>query len=80
MTNQKFESAINFFRSNNNGNYLDVTNCLVTQIRFIFPEHKPIQLNNCDHKKLNISNVKDYNFYKSKSCNGLDISDMTRLF
>ena len=50
-TNNNLESETTFYRSNNNGNYLAATNCPYTQIRFIFPEHKPNNKKNHDRNK-----------------------------
>ena len=79
-SNQKLESAITFARSNHNGDYLAATNYLATQISFIFPAQQPNQRNNRDRNKRNVSQVKKDKFGKTKSCNGVDISDTTRFF
>ena len=78
-TNEKLESAINFCRYNHNGNYLAAKNHLIKTIIFIFLEQQPSQQNNHGINKRNVSHVKYDNSVKTKSFNGIDIYDMTRL-
>ena len=79
-TNQKLESSITLCRSNHNGNYFSAKRYLVTQNKSILPEQQPSQQTNRDRNKRNVSYVKEEKFVKTKSCNGVDISDATWFF
>ena len=80
MMKHKLESAINFWRSNHNGNYLVRKNCLTTKISFRSRSQNPIKQKNHVRNKRNVSHVREYNFNRKKSYNCVDISDTTRLF
>ena len=78
--NHRLEAKIKFCRSGHNEKYVAATNYLATQFSFIFPAQQPIQQNNSEHNKRNVSHVKEYKVGKTNLCNVIGISDMTGFF